>query len=66
MKKAWSFSSPAMDSTDELLISEVDGELECVLQQADRRALGAIDPNAADAAADAFNPRAEQVSPARF
>jgi len=56
-----------MDSSDELLISEVDGELECVLQQADRRALGAIDPNAADAAVDAlYNPRAEQVSPARF
>ena len=55
-----------MDSTDELLISEVDGELECVLQQADRRALEDIDTNAADAAADALNPRAEQVSPARL
>ena len=40
-----------MDSGDDLLIGEVDGELESVLQQVDRRALGAIDPNAADAAA---------------
>ena len=35
-----------MDSSDDLLIGEVDGELESVMQQVDRRAMGAIDPNA--------------------
>ena len=55
-----------MGSEDDLLISEVDEELESALQQADRRTLGDIDTNAADAAADALNPRAEQVSPARL
>ena len=46
-KKTCRSSTPPMDSTNDLLINEVDGELESVLQQADRCTLGAIDPNTA-------------------
>ena len=34
-----------MDSADDLLIGEVDGELESACQAAERQALGDIDPN---------------------
>ena len=55
-----------MDSADDLLIGEVDGELESVMQQVDRRAMGAIDPNAADAAAGPLTADVAQVCPARL
>ena len=64
--KTCSFSTPAMDDPDDLLISEVDEELESALQQADRRALGDIDTNTTDAAASAPNAIVVQVCPARL
>ena len=53
-----------MDDPDDLLISELDEELESALEQADRRALGDIDTNTADAAASAPNANVVQVCPA--
>ena len=55
-----------MDEADDLLINQVDEELESALQQMERRALGAIDPNAADAAAGPLTADVAQVCPARF
>ena len=66
MKKTCLFSSPAMDASDDLLIDELDDELESELQQMERRALEAIDPNVADAAAGPLTAGVAQVCPARL
>jgi hypothetical protein len=55
-----------MDEADDLLINQVDEELESALHQMGRRALGAIDPKAADAAAGPLTADVAQVCPARF
>ena len=55
-----------MDEADDLLINQVDEELESELQQMERRALGAIDPNASDAAAGPLTADVAQVCPACF
>ena len=55
-----------MDEADDLLINQVGEELEPALQEMERRALRAIDPNAADAAAGPLTADVAQVCPARF
>ena len=55
-----------MHESDYLLVNQVDEELESALQQMERRALGAVDPNAADAAAGPLTADVAQVCPARF
>ena len=55
-----------MDAANDLLINQVDRELQSALQQMERRTLGAIDHNAADAAAGTLTVDVAQVCPARL